>query len=61
MEWRIFVVPAAGIYQTRTRAAYWEHASEAENRASEEARARREAEAELEKLRAALERLQSSQ
>ncbi len=36
-------------------------ASEAENRASEEARARREAETELEKLRAALQRLQSSE
>ena len=36
-------------------------ASEAEIRVSEEARARREAEAELEKLRAALERLQSSE
>ncbi len=38
-----------------------ERVGEAENRASEEARARREAEAELEKLRAALERLQSSE
>ena len=36
-------------------------ASEAETRASEEARARREAETELEKLRAALQRLQSSE
>ena len=36
-------------------------ASEAETRVSEEARARREAEAELEKLRAALQRLQSSE
>ena len=36
-------------------------ASEAENRVFEEVRARREAEAELEKLRAALERLQSSE
>ena len=35
-------------------------ASEAENRASEEARARRDAEAELEKLRAALERLETT-
>ncbi len=38
-----------------------EHAAEAENRAAEEARARRETEAELEKLRAALEQLQSSE
>lgn len=38
-----------------------EHASEAENRASEEAHARGEAEAELEKLRAALQRPQNSE
>ena len=28
MEWRIFVLPAAGIYQTRTRAAYWDGKNE---------------------------------
>ena len=38
-----------------------EHAAEAETRASEEARARREAEAELAKLRAALERLEATE